>query len=88
MNKDSLTQTLKENWPPSRVLIKCKECDRGLFDSEEMHIAEWKPSFLASTIVMISSNHARATSHFGIDIAIDTTAVVEEIDCTITIGDQ
>lgn len=83
-----LEEVFAEHWSPKRVLTKCDECGVTLFDTDETQPTIWKPSYMATLIKTLACQHEAQAGHRSLDIEIDESSAVREIDCTITVGDS
>jgi hypothetical protein len=83
----SLKGKLEENWPPSRVTAECGVCDVELLDTEKQRPASWSAAGICSLIKLDSLKHLERTDHDDLQVNINPTTPVREIEATITVND-
>lgn len=84
---NQLEETLAENWPPARVLVKCETCGEVLYDTDDTWPAIAGPSYMDTLIKVLAGKHDADEGHRSIDIGIDTKPEpVREVDCTVTVN--
>jgi hypothetical protein len=79
-----LTRRLKEHRPINRIQAECGKCGKGFYDSYEEPGAG--PSMTAAVIEMKAEDHRTLTGHHDLQVSLDKTASVKEIDATITVN--
>jgi hypothetical protein len=82
----NLETALEENWPPSRVIAECGECGGELFDSKKEKPAMYGPSYYSSLITTLARSHRQKSGHNDLQVNINSTTPVREINATITVN--
>lgn len=84
----TLKDTLEEHWPPSRVIAECGECDSELFDTEKERPIKinggW--SVTSDLITICALKHREESGHNDLQVGINSTTPVREIEATITVN--
>lgn len=83
----SLEEVLQEHWPPQRVIATCGECGGEFFDSEKEELAISGVSYLSTFLEVKARRHERKTNHNDLQVGIDKTEPVKEIEATITVNE-
>jgi hypothetical protein len=81
-----LEYALERHWPPNRVVVNCKECEKTILDTEKQQTNYLSANHLSSLIEVHSQKHREVSGHSSIDVGIDTNpAPVREIDCEVIV---
>jgi hypothetical protein len=83
----TLEEKLEEHWPPSRVIAECGECGGELFDTKKERPSTWSSGILSSLITMFALKHREESGHNDLQVNINSTTPVREIEATITVND-
>lgn len=82
----TLEGKLEEHWPPNRVIAECGECGEELFDTKKERVAIWQASYFSTLIAAFASKHREDTGHNDLQVDINSTTPVREIEATITVN--
>ena len=84
----NLESTLKEHWPPNRIVASCGQCGKEFYDTHKEDPTMAGYSFFSILLKIYARKHKKHTGHKDLQVDINKEPTpVREIDCEITVND-